>query len=211
MDPGQDGRPAAVRRISVPALAPRASTESRLFASTSRSPAATWTLAAKPMAVRTKSAAGRACRSTPPGSVTTNPSELACATRVLRRSGDIVERHVRRCGHRRCDRALDDRRVHESDMAVPVPLEHMADGEDRAAEISENHDPGPLVRRADRRAHPVLVGSEAAVGKTAGGLDAHLGTGHLRSKGSETLRKIRAVRYDYDPDHGPLLLRPSPG
>ena len=33
----------------------------------------------------------------------------------------------------------------------------------------------------------------------------------LRGEGSETLRELRAVRYDYDPDHGSLLLRTSPG
>jgi len=34
----------------------------------------------------------------------------------------------------------------------------------------------------------------------------------VRTTGAqETRRKIRAVRYDYDPDHGSLLLRPSLG
>jgi hypothetical protein len=96
-------------------------------------------------------------------------------------------------------------------VAVAVPLEDVTDGEDCAAEVAEDHDSGSLVRGADRRAHPVLIGPQAAVGKTAGRRDAHVGPRHLRRKGGETRRKVRAVRYDYDPNHGPLLLRPSPG
>ena len=81
----------------------------------------------------------------------------------------------------------------------------MADGEDGAAEIAEYHDAGALVRGLDGGAHAVLVGSEAAVGQAAGGLDAHVGAGHLRGEGREALREIRTVRYDYDPDHGANL------
>jgi hypothetical protein len=77
----------------------------------------------------------------------------------------------------------------------------VADGEDGAAEVAEYHDAGALVGSFDGRANAVLVGPEAAVRQAAGRFDAHVGTGHLRGEGREALRKIRTVRYDYDPDH----------
>src|SRR3954447_1140040 len=195
--------PAAVSRSSLPPFARRASTESRLFALASRSPADTVTSAAKPIAVRTKSAAGRAWRSTSGGSLTTVASELACATGFLRGSCDIVQRHVRGRGHGRRHRALHDRRVDEAHASVAVvALKNMADGEDRAAEVAEHHHARALIGRANRRANAVPVGPEAAAGQAAGGLDPHLGPGHLGGQRREALRKLRAVRYDYDPDHG---------
>ena len=51
----------------VPPLAPSESTDSRLLASTSRSPAATWMRELNAIAARTNWAAGRACRSTSSG------------------------------------------------------------------------------------------------------------------------------------------------
>ena len=82
-----------------------------------------------------------------------------------------------------------------------MPLEHVADGKDGAAEVAEYHDAGALVGSFDGRANAVLVGPEAAVRQAARGFDADVGTGHLRGEGREALRKIRTVRYDYDPDH----------
>ena len=87
-----------------------------------------------------------------------------------------------------------------------MALEHVAYGEDRAAEVAEDDDAVALVGGSNGRAHPVLVGSRLPVGETAGGLDAHLGTGDLRGEDRETLRKLRAMRYDYDPDHAHTLI-----
>ena len=83
-----------------------------------------------------------------------------------------------------------------------MALEHVADGEDGAAQIAEYHDACALVGRLDGCTNAVLVGSEAAIRKSAGRLDAHVGSGHLRGESRKAFRKVRAVRYDYDPDHG---------
>ena len=80
----------------------------------------------------------------------------------------------------------------------------------RAAEIAEDDDARALVGGASCRAHTVLVCAEAAVREAARGLDAHVRAGHLRCGIDKALRERRAMRYDYDPDHG-LLLILSPG
>jgi hypothetical protein len=82
-----------------------------------------------------------------------------------------------------------------------VALKHVTNGQDRAAEVAEDDDALTLVCRANRGTHAVLVGPEAAVRQAAGRLDPHVGPGHLRRQRGEALRKLRAVRYDYDPDH----------
>ena len=67
-----------------------------------------------------------------------------------------------------------------------------------------------LYTGADGRAHTILVGPKLAVRESARRFDAHVRSRHLRSESGQALRQQRAVRYDYDPDHGTLLLRPSP-
>ena len=111
--------PSARRRRALPPFAPSERTERRLFASTSRSPAATAMLAWNPIAVFTNCAAGRACRSTPAGS-STRRSELGDGTGLLRGGGDVVERHARGRHHGGRDRALHERCVDEPDRRVPV-------------------------------------------------------------------------------------------
>jgi hypothetical protein len=91
-----------------------------------------------------------------------------------------------------------------------VTLEHVADCEDGAAEIAEHDHAGTLIGCPNGGAHAILVGPKLAVREAPGGLDSHLWARHLRGEGRETLREFRAVRYDYDPDHVTLLLRPSP-
>ena len=78
----------------------------------------------------------------------------------------------------------------------------MANREDRASEVAQHDDAVALVGALDRLAHPVVVGAQAAVRQAAGGLDAHVGAGHLAREVGETLREVRAMRYDYDADHG---------
>src|SRR3954470_10879413 len=124
--------PSARRRRALPPLAPSERTERRLFASPSRSPAATAISAWKPIAVRTNCAAGRACRSTPAGSETSR-SELGDGTGLLRGRGDLVDRPADRRDNGGRDRALDQWRVDESDAAVAgVAVEHVAGGQDGA-------------------------------------------------------------------------------
>jgi hypothetical protein len=63
----------------------------RLFASASRSPLTTVISASNPIAVRTKTAAGRACNATSDGNLSW-VSELLRSTGFLRSSGHLIER-----------------------------------------------------------------------------------------------------------------------
>src|SRR3954453_6490713 len=140
--------PSAVRRRVVPRLAPSARIASRLLASASRSPEATVRIEVKPSAVRTKSAAGRACRSTPAGNAT-RASELVCIAGVLRRLHDGLDVGPDRPHD--CTRAgpLDERRLPKSDHAVAFALEHMPDREYRAAQVADHDDACAAVGAAD--------------------------------------------------------------
>src|SRR3954468_21844861 len=120
------------------------------------------------MAVRTKSAAGRAWRSTPSGSATVVVSELGNTSGLLCGADDVLEPDARARGDRGGDGALDDGRVGEPHVAVGTALEQRADGEDRGAEVAEHaHAAAGAARARDRVADAVLVGTEAAVGATA--------------------------------------------
>src|SRR3954447_12270209 len=123
------------------------------------------------MAVRTKSAAGRAWRSTSDGSATV-VSEFCGTTSLLCGTDDVLEPDARARGDRGGDGALDDGRVGEPHVAVGAALEQRADGEDRGAEVAEHaHAAAGAARARDRVADAVLVGTEAAVGATARHLD----------------------------------------
>jgi hypothetical protein len=54
---------------------------------------------------------------------------------------------------------------------------------------------------ADGLAHPVVVGSEPAAGQAAGGVDGHIGAGHLLGELRETSRNVLTMRYQYQADH----------
>src|SRR4051812_10145136 len=134
------------------------------------------------MAVRTKSAAGRAWRSTPAGSATV-VSELVNTLGLLGGADDVFEPDPGARGHRRGDRALDDGGVGEADVAVGPAGQQRADGEDRRAEIAEDADASAAAAGAlDRVRHAVLVGAQPAVGATARGLDGDGVPGHLRGQ-----------------------------
>ena len=64
-------------------------------------------------------------------------------------------------------------------VPFPLSLEHVADGEDRAAEVAEHTTPAPwsAARMAARTRSSSVPSSPS--GQSAGGLDAHLGPGHL--------------------------------
>src|SRR3954466_2509482 len=101
------------------------------------------------MAVRTKAAAGRACRSTPAGRATV-VSELVGTTGLLGGADDVLEPDAAARRHRGGDGALDatgggdgaldDRGVGQPDVAVGAALEQRADGEDRGTEVAEHAD-----------------------------------------------------------------------
>src|SRR4051794_18082529 len=151
--------PSAVRRRVVPRLAPSARIASRLFASASRSPAATVSCELKPSAVRTKLAAGRACRSTSAGSAT-SVSELVCIAGILRRLDDGFDVGTYGGDYRRGDRAFHERRVGQADDAVAIALEYVANSQDRAAEVPDHDDSVTGVRAPDRVADATVIRSE---------------------------------------------------
>src|SRR5690242_14567287 len=116
------------------------------------------------MAVRTKSAAGRACRSTPSGSATVTMSELVGTFGLLGSTDDVVEPDPGARGDRRGDGALDDGGVRQADVTVRATLEQRADGEDRRAEVAEHaHAAARAPRALDRVGHAVLVSAQPAV------------------------------------------------
>src|SRR5436190_3497238 len=131
------------------------------------------------MAVRTKSAAGRAWRSTPAGRATV-VSELVDTTGLLGGADDVLEPDAAARGDGGGDGALNDGGVGEPDVAVGATFEQRADGEDRGAQVAEHaHAAAGPARAGDRVLDAVLVGAEAAVGATARELDGNGGSGHL--------------------------------
>ena len=86
-------------------------------------------------------------------------------------------------------------------MAVLLVGQHLAHGEDRAAEVAEHEHAVALVGVVDGLADAVGVRPEAAVGRAARADDAHVGAGHLARELHRPGGDITAVRYDYDPDH----------
>src|SRR4051794_120469 len=197
--------PSADSRSVVPRLAPSASTARRLFASASRPFDETVTRDSKPSAARTKSAAGRAWRSTPDGR-STSVSELVGTAGILGRLCDLVDACADRRHNCGGDRTLDERRVRKPDVPIAVALEHMADGEDRAAEVADHDDAVTGVRASDGVADAIVVGAEAAVGQPTGVLDRHFGAGHLRGKLGQTAGDVLTVRYEYQANHSEILL-----
>jgi hypothetical protein len=85
-------------------------------------------------------------------------------------------------------------------VPVGLALEHVAHGEDRAAEVAEHHDPLALVSVAYGGSDSVVVGAETAAGRAAGSLDPHIGATHLGGQFGKAARKVRAVGYEYDAD-----------
>src|SRR5579859_3432037 len=156
--------PLARKRRLVPRLAPRARIDSRLFASTSRSPTATETLAEKRIAVRTKFAAGRACRSTFSGKVTC-PSAIAVSefvrtTCLLGRTGHLVQGAPCRGDHCRRNGALDQWSVDQPGVPVALALQDVTDREDRASEVAEHDHAVALVGPADRVSHQRVISAQ---------------------------------------------------
>src|SRR4030081_244617 len=124
-----------------------------LFASAVLSSWVTVMRAVKRIAVLTNTPAGRACRSTPSGR-TTATSELASTTRLLCCRNHLIGRAACRRHHRSSDRAFDERRISQPDMAIAVTmLEDVADREKRAAQIGDDDDPVPVLGPLDAGFH----------------------------------------------------------
>jgi hypothetical protein len=88
-------------------------------------------------------------------------------------------------------------------MAVALPLEHMADRQDRAAQVAEHDHAIALVCAPDRVAHERIVGAKRAIGTPACDLDPNLGTSHLACEFSNAAREICAMRDNYDANQKP--------
>jgi hypothetical protein len=135
------------------------------------------------MAVRTNSAAGRACRSTLPGSATRTSaivvSELACTTGPLRRSRYLGQLTSGRRDDSRRDRSLNQRSIDQPSVPVTLPLEDVADRQDCASEITEHNHTITLIGPADRLSHQPVVSANSATGTSAGDLDSNVRTRHL--------------------------------
>src|SRR5260370_14605580 len=144
--------PSALSRSTLPPSAPSASTARMLLASATFPSAPTVTRERNRRAVFTNVAAGRACTPTPAGSATTD-SELAGTAGILGGFRHVLQRLARRRHDRRRHRPLDERSVDQAHLAVHLAFEQVANGEDRAAEVSEHNHAFATVSPCDRHPH----------------------------------------------------------
>jgi hypothetical protein len=93
-------------------------------------------------------------------------------------------------------------------MAVAVAVEHVADGEDRAAEVTEHDHAVAGIGVGQCRAYVVAVRAEAPLGASTYGFDPHTVAGHLARELREPGGDLGAVRYQYDADQDAALLAP---
>jgi hypothetical protein len=120
-------------------------------------------------------------------------SELASITSVLSRLRNFGERRPRRGDHSGCHSALDKRRVHEPDVAVTIAVEHLADGEDGAAQVTQEQHTVTLIGTRDGGANQLIRCAEPTVLITAGRLDVHIWPCHLTGKKGQPRRQLWAV------------------
>src|SRR5258706_2298242 len=195
--------PAALRRRTVPPVAPSASTARMVFAlatfpsALSLSP--TVSCDRKRRAVFTKVAAGRAWRATPSGSATFD-SKLACTAGFLCGLRHVFERLSGRRHDRGGHGPLDKRSVHQTDVTVGLALKQVTHRQDGAAEVGQHDHALAGVGASDRLSDRVSVGAELAVRTTAGGLDLDLGARDLGGEISQPARQFQAVGDQYNPD-----------
>jgi hypothetical protein len=106
---------------------------------------------------------------------------------------DLIERRTRR-GHDRCSHStLDEWGVDKAELTVAIAAEDFTDGEDRAAEVAEQHDSFALVGMRHGLTDEGLRGPEASVRSTARRLDVHVGTGHLTGQQLQSRCQLGAV------------------
>jgi len=120
-------------------------------------------------------------------------SEFASIARLLGRLRDLVEWRARRSDDRGCNRSFDKRRVDEPDVPVAIALEHLAHGEDCAAQITQEQDAITLVGSLDCGANQLVRRAEASVLVATGGLDMHIRPRHLTGKKGQPRRQLWAV------------------
>jgi SAM-dependent methyltransferase len=186
--------PSAVTVTCWPLVAPRPITPSTLLASAVFAPAVSETAAVKLAAATASAPAGRACRS--PASVIV--SELAGMPSLLRGPGDRLQVRSRRGGHRRRDRALDERRVGEHYPRVRLVPEHDPHGEHRAAEVGQDEHARARLRARHGRGDLLRARAEPAVVRAAGREDAHCTSAHLGGEVRRALGEPGAVRHQHD-------------
>jgi len=120
-------------------------------------------------------------------------SELASITRILRGAGNLVQRRTRRGHDRGRDRTLDEWGIDKPEVTVAIPTEDLTDREDRAPEVTEQHDSLALVGLRHGLTHEDLRGPEAAVRSATGRLDVHVRTGHLTGQQLQSRCQLGAV------------------
>src|ERR1700704_280806 len=200
--------PSALRRKTVPPVAPSARTARMLLALATLPSSPTVTCDRNLNAVLTKVAAGRAWRATPAGSATVD-SKLACTAGFLCGLRHVLERLSGRRHDSGRHGSLDKGSVHQPDVTVGFALEQVADGEDGAAEVGEHDHALAAVGPRDRLSHRVSVGAQLAVRAAAGGLNFDLGAGNLGGQIGQSARQFQAVGDQYNPDqirHSPAGL-----
>src|SRR5207253_5445804 len=88
-------------------------------------------------------------------------------------------------------------------------LQYGANGQDCAAQVSQNDDPVTPVGLRDCPLDQVSGGAQPTVGSAAGGFDPHLAAGHLAGELGEASRQFGAVRHQYNPDQTPPSRNPG--
>jgi hypothetical protein len=78
-------------------------------------------------------------------------------------------------------------------MAFTVAVEHLAHGEDGAAEITQQQHAIPLIGSRNRRADEFVRRPEATILIAAGRLDMDVGSRHLTGKEGQTSSQLGAM------------------
>ena len=89
--------------------------------------------------------------------------------------------------------ALDQRCVDQPGVVVGAPFEHVADREDRAAEIAEQDHAVAAVDARDRLANALAIGAETPVRTAADRHERNLGTGQLTGQIDDAAGELRTM------------------
>src|SRR6266566_629366 len=195
--------PSALRRRTVPPVAPSASTARMLLALATLPSVSSFrptvTCDRNRRAVLTKVAAGRAWRETPAGSATVD-SKLACTAGFLCGLCHVFERLAGGRHDRGRHGSLNEWSVHQPDVAVGFALEQVTHRENGAAEVGEHDHALTAIGTGDGLSDRVSVGAQLAVRTTAGGLDLDVGARDLGGELSQPACQFQAVGDQYNPD-----------
>jgi hypothetical protein len=125
-------------------------------------------------------------------------SELAGATGILGGLRDLVDGAADGRDDGGGDSALHEWSVDQPGVTVALALEHVADREDRAAEVAEHDHAVATIRAADRVTDERIVGAKRALGPAARDLDPDFWPGDLACQLGDAARKLGAMRDHYD-------------